>query len=70
VPAGRDDDHQDLSAVERHEVEALERRGVSGGDRKAQLLRRTGHFLGCVGQQILDGAGAPEPRLDLWRGPG
>ena len=69
MAAGRDDDDEELSAVERHEIQVLERRHVRGGrNGKADLVRRARDLLGYVGEQSLDSSGAPEPRFDLRRG--
>ena len=53
VAAGRDDDDQELSAVERHEIQPLERRHVRGGrNRKADLVRRARDLLRYVRQHV------------------
>jgi hypothetical protein len=66
VTAGGDHDHQDLSAIERHEVEVFEVAGLGGrGNRKAQLLADPRGFLGHIGEHVIEGARAAQARLDL-----
>ena len=68
VPAGRHHDDQHLAAVERHEIQVLERGRVGRRrDREPDLMRRARDFLRDVRQQVVDGARAAQPRLDLRR---
>ena len=61
-----DDDNEELAAVERHEIEPLERRRVGGRcNGKSDLMRRPRHFLRDMGQHVPHGAGAAESGFDL-----
>src|SRR4051812_4751743 len=63
---GGDDNDQELSAGERHEIEPLERPHIRS-DGESDLVRRTGDFLRHVGKKIFDRSRAPQARLHLWR---
>ena len=56
-PPVADDDDEDPAAVERHEIQALERRRVHARrDREADLVRRARELVREVRHQVFDAA--------------